>query len=120
MTCKDCTRYETCKAQLEAMGYTIAEERVDLELHCKQFNARPRPMKEERPVTRRNLDGCYFRVERDGKWQNICFSDLTAEERNSVTNGRNAEWLKSLCYHLADRLQVIGNEFDIEGRDDYE
>lgn len=25
----------------------------------------------------RNLDGVYFRVERDGKWQNICFSDLT-------------------------------------------
>lgn len=50
----------------------------------------------------RNLDGCYFRVERDGKWQSICFSDLTAAERDKVTEGKTAEWLKSLCYHLAD------------------
>lgn len=21
----------------------------------------------------RELDGCYFRIQRDGKWQNICF-----------------------------------------------
>lgn len=36
----------------------------------------------------RNLDGCYFRVKREGKWQNICFSDLTKDERDEVTNGK--------------------------------
>ena len=30
--------------------------------------------------TKRNLDGIYFRVQRDGKWGNTCFSDLTQEE----------------------------------------
>ena len=28
----------------------------------------------------RNLDGIYFRVQRDEKWENACFSDLTQEE----------------------------------------
>ena len=27
-----------------------------------------------------DLDGIYFRVERDGKWQSLCVSDLTPEE----------------------------------------
>lgn len=63
----------------------------------------------------RQLDRCFFRVERDGKWQNICFSDLTEEERNKMTEGRNAEWLKSLCFHLADCLKEVGNTFDIVG-----
>ncbi len=63
----------------------------------------------------RNLDGCYFRIERDGKWQSICFSDLTAAERDKVTEGKTAEWLKSLCYHLADHLAMIGAQFDIMG-----
>ena len=63
----------------------------------------------------RNLDGCYFRVNRDGKQQNICFSDLTVDERNSVMDGRNPEWLKSLCQHLADQLVLIGEQFGLEG-----
>ena len=37
----------------------------------------------------RNLDGCYFRIKRNEKWQNICFSDLSDSERSSVMNGRN-------------------------------
>ena len=63
----------------------------------------------------RNLDGCYFRVKRDGKWQNICFSDLDMEERDMVMCGKEAEWLKSLCHHLADRLTMIGSQFGIVG-----
>lgn len=26
---------------------------------------------------KRNLDGVYFRVERDGKWENVCFTSIT-------------------------------------------
>ena len=63
---------------------------------------------------KRNLDGCYFRVERNGKWQSVCFSDLTAEEREKMMAERNAEWLASLCNHLADKLRRIGDELDIE------
>ena len=61
----------------------------------------------------RELDGVYFRIERDGKWQNICFSDLTKEERDKVTANRSEEWLRSLAYHLAGCLQEIGEQFDI-------
>lgn len=63
----------------------------------------------------RNLDDCYFRVQREGKWQNICFSDLNEQEREKILQGRNAEWLKNLCGHLADRLMLIGEQFDIVG-----
>ncbi len=63
----------------------------------------------------RNLDGCYFRVQRDGKWQSICFSDLTKDEREDVMNGKGPDWLKSLCHHLADQLTLIGEQFDIVG-----
>ena len=38
----------------------------------------------ERPI--RNLDTCYFRAKRDGKWENLCFTDLTEEEQKEVLN----------------------------------
>lgn len=63
----------------------------------------------------RNLDGAYFRVKRGRKWENICFSDLTNEERDDVTNGRSEGWLRSLAYHLADVIKDIGERFDIRG-----
>lgn len=65
----------------------------------------------------RNLDGCYFRVKRDDKWQSICFSDLTEDERDELFENReerSALWWKSLAYHLADRLKTIGDELDLE------
>lgn len=64
----------------------------------------------------RNLDGAYFRVKRGEKWKSICFSDLTDEEREKVCEGRSAEWIKSLAYHLADSLKQIGDRFDIIGK----
>lgn len=64
---------------------------------------------------KRNLDGCYFRIQRDGKWENICFTDLTADEREEVCKGRSAFWLKSLLFHIADKLQEVGEFADIEG-----
>ena len=32
----------------------------------------------------RELDGCYFRIVRDGVGQSVCFSDLTKEERQKL------------------------------------
>ena len=61
----------------------------------------------------RNLDGCYFRVKRGDKYEPICFSDLTAEEREKMCQNRSAVWYKSLAYHLADCLKTIGDHFDI-------
>ena len=69
----------------------------------------------EESMSRRNrkLDGVYFRIKRDDKWDHICFSDLTEEEMNKVLEGRDAEWLKSLCIILGQDLREIGDYFDI-------
>lgn len=64
----------------------------------------------------RKLDGCFFRVLRDGSYQNVCFSDLTTEERLTVLENRNEKWLMALCCHLADCLKMIGEQFDISNR----
>lgn len=67
--------------------------------------------------TRRDLDGVYFRVKRDGCWQNVCFSDLTSAEREEVMKDRPTEWLKQMCRILADTIKCIGEEFDLRGFD---
>ena len=48
----------------------------------------------------RNLDGIYFRIQRNGKWENACFSDLTQEEMERVMENRDVDWLKSMCIQL--------------------
>ena len=57
----------------------------------------------------RNLDGAYFRVNRNGKWLNRCFTDLTFEERQTVCKGKDAEFFKDLAFHLADILRAIAD-----------
>ena len=53
----------------------------------------------------RSLDGVYFRVKRDDKWQNICFTDLTNEETNTILKDRTEVWLLSM-------LEVLLNVYD--------
>jgi hypothetical protein len=67
----------------------------------------------------RDLDGVYFRVQRNDKWHNICFSDLTEEEMDNVLKGRNEEWLRSLCKILGKTLRDMGDQLDIR-RDEEE
>ena len=69
---------------------------------------------------KRDLDGVYFRINRNGKWENVCFSDLNAAEREEVTKDRPAEWLKQLAYIMADVLRGIGDFFDIVNEADRE
>lgn len=61
----------------------------------------------------RNLDGVYFRIKRDGLWQNICFSDLTEEEMEEVMKDRSEEWLRSMCKILGKTIRNIGDQLDI-------
>ena len=61
----------------------------------------------------RNLDGVFFRVKRNGKWKNICFSDMSTEERLEVLKDKDIEFVKRLCLIMADELKQIGDEFDI-------
>ena len=66
--------------------------------------------------TKRDLDGVYFRVCRDGKWDSICFSDLTKVERDIMMTDRGEEWLRNLCNILADTIYDIGEQLNIVGK----
>lgn len=62
---------------------------------------------------KRDLDGAYFRVERDGRWQSLCFSDMTPDEREKATEGRDAAWLRSLACIIADALHDMGDALGV-------
>lgn len=63
---------------------------------------------------RRDLCGIYFRVRRDGKWQNICWTDLTDEEREEMSEQRTLRWWKGMVEHLTATVRRIGDEFNIK------
>lgn len=62
---------------------------------------------------KRNLDGVYFRMRRDDKWYDLCFSDLTEEEREKVMENRSKEWVKALANILANAIRNIGDQLDL-------
>lgn len=62
---------------------------------------------------KRELDGVYFRIHRNGKWCDICFSDMTEEERKKVMENRSIEWLKELANILANAIRGIGDQLDL-------
>ena len=64
---------------------------------------------------KRDLDGIYLRIKRNGKYQSLCLSDMTEEELEENLNSKNGEWLKGAVIHLASTLHEIGNLFDIVG-----
>ena len=61
----------------------------------------------------RELDGVYARAERDGKWCNRCFTDLTAEEQQSFLNSLDIKGLRRMCLIMAGLLRKVGDQFDI-------
>ena len=61
----------------------------------------------------RNLDGIYFRIKRNNKYESICFSDLTEDEMDEILKDRDIKWLKSLVKMLGRTIREIGNHFDI-------
>lgn len=67
---------------------------------------------------KRNLDGVCFRVKRDEKWEDICFTDLTQDERHFILEGKSDGWLKSMVLHLANVIESIGEDFDIVRSDE--
>lgn len=68
----------------------------------------------EYPV-RRDLDGCFFRVQRDGKWLSLCWTDLTAEERESFMKDKDAYWLKRMLEYVTEEYRKTGDQLDIYG-----
>lgn len=61
----------------------------------------------------RNLDGVFFRVRRNDKWENICWTDLTNEERALVSKDRPIEWWQGLTEILTNVIVDIGNQLDL-------
>ena len=69
----------------------------------------------------RNLDGAYFRVNRDGKWLSICYSDMTEDERNTVIYDRmsdkpldeQASYYRRLAEIMADSLYDMGEQLGV-------
>ena len=61
----------------------------------------------------RELDGVYFRIQREDKWESVCFSDMTKNEMEDVLKDKSLEYIKSLAIILGEQLKDIGNRFDI-------
>lgn len=70
-------------------------------------------MTAEKYPIERGLDGMYFKVERDGKWKNICFTDLIPEEREVVLNSFDKDALICTCLLLADTVRAVGDLYNI-------
>ena len=51
----------------------------------------------------RELDGIYYRVERDGKWCNRCFTDLTTDEQEEMI--KKAQQLSTSTAGILHRWQ---------------
>lgn len=90
--------HENYEAQGKSWNYTLIDSLIDAWKQNPEF---------------RELDGVYFRVNRNGKWQNICFSDLTEEEMDLILEGREKQWLQELCKILGKRIREIGDALDI-------
>lgn len=66
-------------------------------------------------MIKRNLDGCYFRVRRGEKYEDLCFTDLTRDEQETVLKDRSPEFIVGLTLHLAKIIRQIGDEFNLRG-----
>lgn len=51
---------------------------------------------------RLNLDGMYFRVERNGQYTNVCFSDLEQDEMDECLERYGKEQTIEIIKHLFD------------------
>ena len=60
-----------------------------------------------------NLDGCFFRVRRREKYEDLCFTDLTRDEQEELLKDKSPEFIVELTLHLAATLRQIGDEFDL-------
>lgn len=60
----------------------------------------------------RKLDGIYFRVMRNKKYVNLCFSDLTEDEMRDVLKNADKEYLLNMCVILGKTIREIGDTFD--------
>lgn len=59
----------------------------------------------------RNLDGYYYRVKRDDRWQSVCLSDMSDAELCEVLRFLRRKDLEAIVRGLANRLYQVGERF---------
>lgn len=64
-------------------------------------------------MKKRELCGIYFRVERDGKFEDVCFTDMTELEQKRAIYDFSPEALRNMCIVLAGVVRNLGDMFDI-------
>lgn len=67
-------------------------------------------------MKKRELCGIYFRVKRDGKYENICFTDMTEEEQRKILDDDlllSEEDLCNMCLRISANCRDLGDRFDI-------
>jgi hypothetical protein len=60
----------------------------------------------------RELDGVYTRVERNGHWYSVCFSDLTDEEQDKYMETLDETSLKLLSKVICGELRSLADYLD--------
>lgn len=53
------------------------------------------------------MDRIFIRVSRDGKYMDVCFSDLSEDEQNAFLDTLTVSGLKRMCLELARSLRVF-------------
>lgn len=69
----------------------------------------------------RGMDAVYFRVQRDGRWQNVCYSDMTPDERQSTIYDRmkdkplheQVSYYRCLAELMADQLYDVAEQLGV-------
>lgn len=57
--------------------------------------------------------GCYFRVERDGKWLTLDITKLTDVELLKILETKDRAWLEGLITLLVDKINQISDALEI-------
>lgn len=61
----------------------------------------------------RDLDGVYYRVKRNGQFEDLCFTDLTVAEQNEFLATLDTEGLKRMVHLMADSLRTLSDHLDL-------
>lgn len=64
-------------------------------------------------MVKRNLDGMFFRIDRGNGFENICWTDLTPEERDQVSAGWSVDNWKQCATFLTEVITSIGTQLDL-------
>lgn len=64
---------------------------------------------------RYEMDGIYYRVKRNGVWENVCFTDMTEEEVSHCLGDISATYWRRIAEILARRLRELGEFLEKEG-----